>query len=184
MRIPLPEQYLIGYSLHMGSDLLQRVRHETGLSQEVLAARAGTSRPTLSAYEHGRKSPTLVTVERLLDSAGFQLTAEPRVTFAEHPTRRGRPIVVADRLWRLAIRDAFATIALPLGLNWSRPGATFDLSDRRQRARCYEVTLREGVADDLLRYVDGALLVDLWGELVLPRKVRAAWQPVIDGVVQ
>lgn len=168
----------------MGSDLLERVRHEAGLSQEVLAARAGTSRPTLSAYEHGRKSPTLATVERLLDSAGFELTAEPRVTFAEHPTRRGRPIVVADRLWRLAIGDAFATVTLPLGLNWSSPGATFELSDRRQRARCYEVTLREGIADDLLRYVDGALLVDLWGELVLPSEVRAAWQPVLDGIHQ
>lgn len=165
----------------MSSDLIERVRHRSGLSQEVLAARAGTSRPTLSAYEHGRKSPTLVTVERLLDSAGFQLTAEPRVSFAERPQRRGRPIVVADRLWRLAVADAFAAVTLPLALNWSRPGAAFDLGDRRQRARCYEVILREGTADDLLRYVDGALLVDLWDELVLPREIRAAWQPVIDG---
>ncbi len=85
-----------------------------------------------------------------------------------------------DRLWRLAISDAFATVTLPLGLNWSRPGAPFDLSNRRQRARCYEVTLREGIAEDLLRYVDGALLVDIWGELVLPRDIRTAWQPVID----
>jgi transcriptional regulator with XRE-family HTH domain len=177
-------RYPIRYIGDVGSDLLERVRHEAGLSQEALAARAGTSRPTLSAYEHGRKSPTLATVERLLDCAGFELTAEPRVTFAEHPTRRGRPIVVATRLWRLAISDAFAIVTLPLGLNWSRPGATFDLSDRRQRARCYEVTLREGIANDLLRYVDGALLVDLWGELVLPREVRAAWQPVIDGIRQ
>ena len=165
----------------MSSDLLERVRRQAGLSQEALAARAGTSRPTLSAYEHGRKSPTLATVERLLDSAGFELVAEPRVRFTERPTRRGRPIVVADRLWRLAIRDAFATVTLPLGLNWSRAGATFDMSDRRQRARCYEVAFREGTANDLLRYVDGALLVDLWDELVLPREVRSAWQPVIDG---
>ena len=160
--------------------MLESVRHRAGLSQEVLAARAGTSRPTLSAYEHGRKSPTLATVERLLESAGFELTAEPRVTFSEHPMRRGRPIVVADRLWRVAIADALATVTLPLGLNWSRPGATFDLRDRRQRARCYEITLREGMPDDLLRYVDGLLLVDLWDELVLPREVRGAWQPVID----
>ena len=173
--------YPIGYIEVVSSDLIERVRHRSGLSQEVLAARAGTSRPTLSAYEHGRKSPTLATVERLLDSAGFELVAEPLVRFAEQSTRRGRPIVIADRLWRLDIRDAFASVALPLGLNWSRPGATFDLSDRRQRARCYEVILREGTAADLLRYVDGALLVDLWAELVLPREIRAAWQPVVDG---
>lgn len=33
---------------------------------------------------------------------------------------------------------------------------------------------------DLRRFVDGAFLVDLWGDLVLPRELRAAWQPVID----
>jgi hypothetical protein len=36
------------------------------------------------------------------------------------------------------------------------------------------------MADDLLRYVDGALLVDLWDDLVLPRDLREAWQPLID----
>lgn len=168
----------------MTPSLLEGVRHRAGLSQEALAALAGTSRPTLSAYEHGRKSPTLATVERLLDRAGFDLVAEPRVIFAERPTPRRRPIVVADRLWRLAISDALATVTLPRALNWSRPGASFDLRDRRQRARCYEVTLREGTADDLLRYVDGALLVDLWDELVLPRDVRAAWQPLIERALQ
>lgn len=68
---------------------------------------------------------------------------------------------------------------LPLELNWSRPGATHLLSDRRQRARCYEVVLREGMPADILRYVDGALLVDLWPDLVLPREIRDAWHPVV-----
>jgi transcriptional regulator with XRE-family HTH domain len=162
------------------SKLLERVRHEAGLSQADLAARAGTSRPTLSAYERGHKSPTLATVERLLDSAGFELTAEPRVTFREEVMRRGRPIFVPDRLWRLPIREALATVTLPLELNWSRPGATFHLADGRQRARCYEVVIREGMPNDVLRYVDGTLLIDLWPDLVLPRDVRAAWQPIIE----
>jgi transcriptional regulator with XRE-family HTH domain len=164
----------------VNAELLERVRQEAGLSQEELASRAGTSRPTLSAYEHGRKSPTLATVERLLDSAGFELTAEPKVTFREVPLRRGRPIFVADRLWRLSVREALAEVTLPLELNWSRPGATFRLGDRRQRARCYEVVLREGMPADIVRYVDGALLVDLWPELVLPREIRNPWQAVVD----
>lgn len=176
--------YSIGYHGWVKSSLLEEVRTRAGLSQEALAARAGTSRPTLSAYEHGRKSPTLATVERLLDSAGFELLAEPRITFAERATRRGRPIFVADRLWRLDLPDAFATVTLPRTLNWSRPGARFDLHDRRERARCYEVILREGMPGDLTRYVDGALLVDLWDELVLPREVRVAWQPVIEASLQ
>jgi transcriptional regulator with XRE-family HTH domain len=175
--------YPIGYTRRMSAELLERVRQQAGLSQEELAARAGTSRPTVSAYEHGRKSPTLRTVERLLDGAGFELTAQPKVTFREVPLRRGRPIFVADRLWRLAIRGALAEVTLPLELNWSHPGATFHLSDRRQRARCYEVVLREGMPADILHYIDGALLADVWPELVLPRDVRDAWQPVIDGAI-
>ncbi len=166
----------------MESDLLEDVRRRAGLSQEELAARAGTSRPTLSAYERGRKSPTLITVTRVLESAGFELMAEPKVTFREYPVSRGRPFVVADRLWRLAVEEAVAHVTLPIGVNWSRPGASFDLRDRRQRARCYEVVLREGTAVDLRRFVDGAFLVDLWDDLVLPRELRAAWEPAIEAV--
>ena len=161
--------------------MLERVRLAAGLSQEDLATRAGTSRSTLSAYEHGRKSPTLATVERLLDQAGFELSAEPRVAFAEHAGRRGRPIFVPDRLWRLPLAQAFATVVLPATLNWSRPGAAYVLGERRERARCYEVVLREGMPDDLRVFLDGALLVDLWAELVLPRDLRVLWQPLIDG---
>jgi transcriptional regulator with XRE-family HTH domain len=164
----------------MSVSLLEQVRQQAGLSQGELAERAGTSRPTLSAYEHGHKSPTLATVERLVDGAGFELTAQPKVTFGEVALRRGRPVFVADRLWRLTVEEALAEVTLPLELNWSIPGSTFRLSDRRQRARCYEVVLREGMPADIRRYVDGALLADLWTELVLPREIRDAWQPVID----
>jgi hypothetical protein len=43
----------------------------------------------------------------------------------------------------------------------------------------YEVVLQEGRRADILAYVDGALLVDLWDDLVLPRVVRSAWTPAI-----
>lgn len=176
-------KYPIGYPDPVGAELLERVRQEARLSQKELANRAGTSRTTLSAYERGRKSPTLATMSRLLEMAGYELTAEPHVTFTEHPLRRGRPIFVADRLWRLPIDEAFADVTLPLTVNWSRPGHVFRLSDRRQRARSYETVLREGMPADLLRFIDGALLVDLWLDLVIPREVREAWQPVIDEAV-
>lgn len=166
----------------MESNLLERARVEAGLSQDELAERAGTSRTTISAYEHGRKSPTMTTATRLLSSAGFELTIQPHISFSEVQLRRGRPVFVPDRLWRLSMREAFASTKLPLGLNWSRPGAVFELSDRRQRARCYEIVLREGMPDDLRRYIDGALLIDIWPDLVLPRDLRAAWQPLIDEV--
>lgn len=114
---------------------------------------------------------------------GRHTVDEPRVEFTEVSLRRGRAAFVADRLWRLPISRALADVTLPLGLNWSKPGATFRLSDRRQRARCYEIVLREAAPADLLQYVDGALLVDLWPELVLPPDLRAAWQPVIDSLI-
>ena len=64
-------------------------------------------------------------------------------------------------------------------LNWSDPGRVSTLADRRQRARMYEVVLTQGEPADIGCLVDGALLVDLWDELVLPRDVRRAWEPVI-----
>lgn len=77
---------------------------------------------------------------------------------------------------------ALGRVRLPLQLNWSQPGREFDLSDRRQRARVYEIVLREGTGQDISDYVDGALLVDLWPDLILPAPLRRAWQPLIDTV--
>lgn len=79
----LAATYPIGYAPILEATLIEHVRQEAGLSQEELAKRAGTSRPTLSAYERGRKSPTLATVQRLLDSTGFELTAGRKVSFRE-----------------------------------------------------------------------------------------------------
>ena len=164
----------------MDVNLLEWARIEAGLSQDELAQRAGASRTTISAYEHGRKSPTLATATRLLSSAGYKLTVEPLITFTEVQMRQGRPVFVPNRLWRLSIREALTSVTLPLSLNWSRPGDVFVLSDRRQRARCYEIVLRERMPADLRRYIDGTLLVKIWPDLVLPQELRTAWQPLID----
>jgi transcriptional regulator with XRE-family HTH domain len=164
----------------MSHDLVLRARKAAGMSQAELARRAGTSRPTLSAYEHGQKSPTLATAQRLVEAAGFELALQPRLRFTSTVTARGHVIHVPNQLPRLGVRDAFATIVLPLHLNWSEPGRVFQLSDRRQRARVYEIVLREGTPVDLATYVDGALLTDLWTELLLPADIRAAWTPVIS----
>ena len=158
---------------------MAQARNAAGLSQAALAELAGTSRTTLSAYEHGRKSPTMDTAQRILDKAGFTLALAPAPTFHEVATGRGRPIIVPDHLPRLPLDQALATVVLPLHLNWSDRSRRFDLRDRRQRARVYELVLREGQAADIQTYIDGALLIDLWDQLVLPAAVRAAWSPVI-----
>lgn len=162
------------------AQILERVRASSGLTQEELARRAGTSRPTLSAYEHGRKSPTVATFVRLLAQAGWDLAAQPQIAFTQQTSARGKPIWIPDRLPRLDVARALATAELPLHLNWSAPGRIFDLRSRADRARVYEIVLQEGTPADILTYVDGALLIDLWEDLVLPRGIRSAWAPLIS----
>lgn len=174
--------YPIEYSGRMvAPNVIEQAREAAGLSQEALARRAGTSRPTISAYEHERKSPSLATAVRIIAAAGFDLTITPHIEFREVATARGRSLKVPNVLPRLPVAQAFATVELPLHLNWSDRGRRYDLRDRRRRARVYEIVLREGSPDDVLAYVDGALLIDLWDDLVLPAATRAAWQPLVTG---
>jgi transcriptional regulator with XRE-family HTH domain len=165
----------------MLGQLLTQARRRAGLSQEELARRAHTSRPTLSAYENGRKSPTLDTAARLLEAAGQELTTRPRIRFLVYPAATRRPISVPSSLPQLPADRALRRVTLPLHLEWSQPGRSHNLAERGERARVYEAVLREGQPEDVLAYIDGTLLVDLWDELVLPRTIRAAWARVIDG---
>ena len=78
MRVSYPIGYLGGI-VSTPAELLTCARHAAGLSQEELAQRAGTSRTTLSAYEHGRKSPTVNTISRLLAEVGLEDRRDHRV---------------------------------------------------------------------------------------------------------
>lgn len=49
---------------------LRDARAKAGLSLRELASRAGTSHATLSAYEQGRKAPTVTTFLRILEACG------------------------------------------------------------------------------------------------------------------
>ena len=60
---------------------LREARARGRLTQADLARRAGTSQATVSAYENGRKQPTVETFHRLLAAAGSRLVMEP----AERP---------------------------------------------------------------------------------------------------
>ena len=55
---------------------LRGARRAAGLTQSGLAARAGTSQATISAYESGRKQPSVETLSRLLAASGSRLVAE------------------------------------------------------------------------------------------------------------
>ena len=55
---------------------LRAARRQAGLTQAELARRAGTSQATISAYESGRKQPSVDTFNRLLAAAGARLVVE------------------------------------------------------------------------------------------------------------
>ena len=56
---------------------LRDARERAGLSQAALGERTGTSQATISAYESGRKQPSVDTLSRLLAAMGQRLAVEP-----------------------------------------------------------------------------------------------------------
>ncbi len=57
--------------------LLREARGRAGLTQAALADLAGIAQPNVSAYESGRRSPTVRTLLALLDACGVELVARP-----------------------------------------------------------------------------------------------------------
>lgn len=57
------------YSRH----LIRMARRQAGLTQTELAERAGTSQAAVSAYESGRRSPSVDTLVRILAATGLEL---------------------------------------------------------------------------------------------------------------
>ena len=91
----------------MPASTLRAARRRAGLSQQELAARAGTSQATLSAYENGRKQPTVETFTRLLAAAASRLVVEP----AERPV-----VQVSDAQLAQAGRTLLAVLELAAAL--------------------------------------------------------------------
>ncbi|MBT2404953.1 MULTISPECIES: hypothetical protein [unclassified Streptomyces] len=68
-------------------------------------------------------------------------------------------------------------VELPLHMAWS--GMTsYDMDKPRQRMGLYRTVLHEGLRDDLRRYLNQDLLLQLWPVLrtLVGRSVRAVWE--------
>ena len=91
-------------------ELIQAVRRRRGLTQAQLAARAGTSQPVVSAYEHDRRDPTIATLRRMVEAGGEQLVIDasavaaagdgppPARDLAEHGRRLVDVLLLADAI--------------------------------------------------------------------------------------
>lgn len=64
---------------------LGHARRSAKMTLRELAHRAGTSHPTLSAYEQGSKVPSVVTFLRILETSGFAVDVHlsPRIREAD-----------------------------------------------------------------------------------------------------
>jgi uncharacterized protein len=82
----------ISYTAHVGADrpsaagILRAARRRAGISQVELARRAGVTQSVISAYESGRRQPSLPTLAALIEAAGYEL----EVSVQESPGMLGR----------------------------------------------------------------------------------------------
>ncbi len=61
----------------VAAGLIERIRGTSGLSQAELARRSGIASSVLSAYEHGRRQPSVAAVARIAAAAGMALDLAP-----------------------------------------------------------------------------------------------------------
>jgi len=95
--------------------LIRMTREATGLSQDALAARAGTSQPAVSRYESGASSPSVATLDRLLAVMGARLEmraeASPRRLDVRTP-RMAKLRLNRDQIQRVAHRHGASNLRI------------------------------------------------------------------------
>jgi predicted nucleotidyltransferase/DNA-binding XRE family transcriptional regulator len=62
----------------LAGSLLRAARVRAGLTQVMLARRAGVAQSVISAYESGRRQPALPTLVALVEAAGYELAIDVR----------------------------------------------------------------------------------------------------------
>jgi transcriptional regulator with XRE-family HTH domain len=159
--------------------IIELARRGAGLTQTELAARAGTTQSAVSMYERRRKVPKLDVAERLVQAAGADLGMVTAVVWEAEFLTRATGFYYPDRLWRVEVPGCFDTVRMV-----DHVGGTtqeeWNLRDRTDRKGLYANLLVKGDARQIMRWVDGALLVDVWEELELPAQIRKAWEPAVQ----
>jgi transcriptional regulator with XRE-family HTH domain len=86
---------------HVAGELLAAIRRTSGLSKAELARRSGIQPSVMSAYEHGRRQPSVSALARIARAAGLELEISP-LSDQESLDRAGKVLIdvlgVADRM--------------------------------------------------------------------------------------
>jgi hypothetical protein len=61
----------------VAAELIRRIRRTSGLTGAELARRAGIQRSVLSAYEHGRRQPSVAALARIAAAAQMEVELVP-----------------------------------------------------------------------------------------------------------
>lgn len=77
-----------------GAEVLRRARQAAQMSQPELARRAGVTQSVISAYESGKRAPSVPMLRKLVEATGHRLELELTRT---DPTARGLPASVLAR---------------------------------------------------------------------------------------
>ncbi|HEX9481882.1 MAG TPA: helix-turn-helix transcriptional regulator [Solirubrobacteraceae bacterium] len=85
----------------VAAGLIAQIRQTAGLQQAELARRSGIPQSVLSAYEHGRRQPSVAALARVAGAAGLELQISP-LSDADALARSGEILIgvlaLADRL--------------------------------------------------------------------------------------
>jgi len=113
--------------------LLRLARQRAGMSQVELAARAGVTQSVVSAYESGRRQPSLPMLSALIEAAGFELATAVRRPprrlkmlsgpVGQRVRRRRRELVAAAAAHGVSGLRVFGSVAR----GDDRPGSDVDL---------------------------------------------------------
>jgi hypothetical protein len=115
-----------------------------------------------------RKEPASQADKRMDRQRGV-VTEQRR--YADHRPYPDPPARLAD-----LTGPTSGVVELPITIDWG-PRRRYDLGSDADRRIVYERVLREaGDAEEVGRYVNGVILVDVWPRLWLPQRVRLAWE--------
>ena len=87
--------------------LLRRARSLAGITQRELAQRAHTSQSVIARIESGETSPSIVTLDRLLAAAGFELRRE----LSLKPVVHSHMLDDCERILRLSPEERLREVA-------------------------------------------------------------------------
>jgi predicted nucleotidyltransferase/DNA-binding XRE family transcriptional regulator len=101
--------------------LLRRARLGAGMPQAELAFRAGVAQSVISAYEAGRRQPSLPTLTKLIDAAGSDLVVDirqqpPQLSrlsgpVGRHVRRKRRALIAAAAAHEVTNLRVFGSVA-------------------------------------------------------------------------